>query len=61
MTDKIPVIIAIVVLAILATYKPEKVLLDFLVVLASGLFGLVTGVEIGKRINSKKAEDAAGN
>lgn len=49
LTDKIPVIIAIIVLAGLATYKPEKALLDFLIVLASGLFGLVTGVEIGKR------------
>lgn len=55
MNDKIPVIFAILVLAGLATINPEKEgLLHFLSILASGLFGLVTGLNMGSTDTSPK-------
>jgi len=55
MNDKIPVIFAILVLAGLATVNPDKQsLLHFLSMLASGLFGLVTGINMGKDSSSSK-------
>jgi len=58
LNDKIPVIVAILVLAGLATIHPqEQSLLHFFSMLASGLFGLVTGMSIG---HSKKADKSFG-
>lgn len=58
--DKIPVVIAIMLLAFFATYAAKmiqelevvKELLAFFTILASGLFGLVTGMTI-ERVRNK--------
>ena len=53
MNDKILVVIAICFLAGLATYKPDcSDLIEFFKILSSGLFGLVTGVTIGKVVGN---------
>ena len=56
MNDKTLVVLAICLLAILATYRPDYPdLLELFKNFASGLYGLVTGYTIGRAIsNSSK-------
>lgn len=56
MNDKILIVPAILILALLAHFKPDKILIDFYMILASGLFGLVGGVGIGVALTKKKNE-----
>jgi len=58
MNDKTLVVLAICLLAILATYRPDcPDLLELFKNFASGLYGLVTGYTIGKAFsNSTKRE-----
>ena len=53
MNDKTLVVLAICLLAILATYRPDYPdLLELFKNFASGLYGLVTGFVIGKAFNN---------
>ena len=61
--DKPYVVFAVIILAVLACFRPEaKSLLEFYKVLASGLFGLVTGSAVTAaymlRAQQKKDEGA---
>lgn len=53
LNDKILIVPAILILALLACYKPDKIIIDFFMILASGLFGLVGGVGLANTKNRK--------
>ena len=57
MNDKIIIVPAILVLAVLAYFKPDKIVIDFYMILASGLFGLVAGTNVGLALGKKAAEN----
>lgn len=56
MNDKILIVPAILVLAALAYCKPDKIVIDFYMILASGLFGLVGGVGLAGGFKKDKQE-----